>query len=367
MKKIIYFLLPKLIDPDLDKVSGGTISNLRMIEQISESHKVICIPMLCKSIPQSLIENKSVLLELPIKSNCGRIQYIFERYSRYENRVLNMIKKNGPGVLVGTRATINAAHKLSSKLKEPLVIITRAFEDLEQAGLRAPSDKRTMFRRVEGMLNRDKIVSAYRAADLVVTNSEYMKQEHCRLFGTIAQWHVSYPLMDLPRGEPVVNPITTIGFVNKGARKGQELILALARRMPEKEFLIYGTPLNTDGLGICNVKNVGYVSDRVAMFGSVDLFLVPSVWDEPYGRVAAEAIWCGRPVIVSEKGGLPEAAPNDLFWVSNGDVERWKGKIDHFADPSNRVLVRGAIHAAQERIAAQSDCIAEKLLNLRPA
>jgi len=34
--------------------------------------------------------------------------------------------------------------------------------------------------------------------------------------------------------------------------------------------------------------------------------LVPSLWEEPSGRVAAEAQLCGIPAIVSDRGGLPE-------------------------------------------------------------
>ncbi len=33
---------------------------------------------------------------------------------------------------------------------------------------------------------------------------------------------------------------------------------------------------------------------------------MPSVWEEPAGRVAAEALANGLPPIVSDRGGLPE-------------------------------------------------------------
>lgn len=34
--------------------------------------------------------------------------------------------------------------------------------------------------------------------------------------------------------------------------------------------------------------------------------IVPSTWDEPFGRVAMESLGCGTPVIVSDRGGLAE-------------------------------------------------------------
>ena len=39
--------------------------------------------------------------------------------------------------------------------------------------------------------------------------------------------------------------------------------------------------------------------------------IVPSTWDEPFGRVAMEALGCGTPVIVSSRGGLAEIPDRD--------------------------------------------------------
>jgi glycosyltransferase involved in cell wall biosynthesis len=41
-------------------------------------------------------------------------------------------------------------------------------------------------------------------------------------------------------------------------------------------------------------------------FPLVDVLVVPSLWHEPLGRVVLEAYAWGRPVIVSNRGGLPE-------------------------------------------------------------
>lgn len=362
----VYFLLPKLIEPAKHQASGGIISNLRMIEQLADSMTVVCIPMLSKSVPNSLADKQSIFIELPTTPNDSRPQYLLERYTRYKTRVSRTIKQHGPGVVLGTRATIPIAHRISSALNIPFAIITRAFEDLEQAGLRAPSDTMTLFRRLDGFFNRENVKEAYRAANLLITNSEYMKQEHRRLFATKAQWCVSYPSIDLPRAQPAVNPIRTIGFVNKGKRKGKRLTLALASQMPEKHFLVYGEPLARDSFDMPNITDAGYVSDRVAMFRSADLFLMPSEWDEPYGRVAAEAIWSGRPVIVSKKGGLPEAAPVDLFWEPTDDAEQWQKKINRLSAPENSKEVQDAISSAQRQIASHSDRLPKHLLELMP-
>lgn len=358
----IYFLVPKLIDPACHKASGGIISNLRMIEEISVSQKVVCIPMLYNSVPAELREAKSVIIEFPDTSRHGRLQYTIERYTRYRQRVDEAIGRHGKGVLISTRATIPVAYNVASRLGMPLVIITRAFEDMEQAGLRPRSDTGTVFRWAEGVANSKRIAKAYRAADLIVTNSDYMRHEIKDLFSTESPVSVIYPSMDLPRCKPTVNQLEKIGFINKGVRKGRNLILELTRQLPDKKFLIYGERLEPENSQpIKNVQNMGHQNDRVTMFGSADLFLVPSVWDEPYGRVAAEAIWCGKPVVVSKKGGLPEAAPNELFWEESADPRRWKKKIEWLEDPAHRLDIRNAIEGAQAHIAARDGSLMEEL------
>lgn len=358
----IYFLVPKLIDPACHKASGGIISNLRMIEKISASHNVVCIPMLSSGVPAGLREAESVIIELPDTSRHGRLQYTVERYTRYRQRVDEAIRRHGKGVLISARATIPVAYNVASQLGIALVIVTRAFEDMEQAGLRPRSDKNSVFRWAEGVVNRKKIAKAYRAADLIVTNSDYMRHEIKDLFGTESPVSVIYPSMDLPRCKPIINRVKTIGFINKGVRKGRDLILELARQLPKKKFLIYGEPLKAgNNQRFTNLENMGHQNDRVAMFGSADLFLVPSVWDEPYGRVAAEAIWCGKPVVVSKKGGLPEAAPNQLFWEESADPEQWKKKIEWLEDSAHRVDIRKAIEGAQAHIASRDGSLMEEL------
>jgi glycosyltransferase involved in cell wall biosynthesis len=47
---------------------------------------------------------------------------------------------------------------------------------------------------------------------------------------------------------------------------------------------------------------------------------VPSVWQEPYGLVAAEAVALGRRVVASDIGGLPEACGGKATLVPAGDA-----------------------------------------------
>lgn len=62
-------------------------------------------------------------------------------------------------------------------------------------------------------------------------------------------------------------------------------------------------------LGIENkVKFLPWIDKEevYSLYAKCDLVVLPSIYEEPFGRVALEAATCGKPVIASRVGGLPE-------------------------------------------------------------
>ena len=55
-------------------------------------------------------------------------------------------------------------------------------------------------------------------------------------------------------------------------------------------------------------------------FALTRILLVPSVWEEPFGRVAAEAMINAIPPIVSNRGSLPEVVGGDASAGGGGRV-----------------------------------------------
>jgi glycosyltransferase involved in cell wall biosynthesis len=53
-------------------------------------------------------------------------------------------------------------------------------------------------------------------------------------------------------------------------------------------------------------------SDIVALYRNADLTVLPSVWDEPFGRVVIESMACGVPCLASRAGGIPEILGGEL-------------------------------------------------------
>jgi glycosyltransferase involved in cell wall biosynthesis len=66
-------------------------------------------------------------------------------------------------------------------------------------------------------------------------------------------------------------------------------------------------------LGVSDrVEFVGYVSDPVSLYQASDVTVLPSVWNEAFGRSLIESLACGTPAIGARIGGIPEVL-GDVF------------------------------------------------------
>lgn len=88
------------------------------------------------------------------------------------------------------------------------------------------------------------------------------------------------------------------------------------------------------------VERLGWVA-RESFFAAVDLVVVPSVWAEPFGLVAAEAMAFGRPVLVSDAGALAEVVGASHPWVARaGDAVDTARVIQRFLDTDDAEVQR---------------------------
>lgn len=75
-----------------------------------------------------------------------------------------------------------------------------------------------------------------------------------------------------------------------------------------------------------NVRFVGKVPfEEISNFYAVsDIVVVPSIWQEPFGRVVLEAMAMGKPVVASNVGGIPDFLTNENgFLVEPLNDEMW--------------------------------------------
>jgi glycosyltransferase involved in cell wall biosynthesis len=172
------------------------------------------------------------------------------------------------------------------------------------------------------------------SADALVFNSDFTRAR----FGPAgpARAAVVFPPVDierflrlpLPAGERRRPP--TLGVVGQiSPWKGQDdairILAAVRRRVPDARLRIVGGVVFsgpgitfdndafrrrlvelTDELGLRGaVELCGPTDDLEAVFASLDVLLVPS-WEEPFGRVVAEAMAAGVPVVATSAGGPAE-------------------------------------------------------------
>ena len=81
------------------------------------------------------------------------------------------------------------------------------------------------------------------------------------------------------------------------------------------------------------VKN----EDLPRVYNQADICVVPSIWREPFGITAIEAMACGKPVIASSTGGLELIIDHEKtgFLFKPGDVEDLMQKIEILLDNKN--------------------------------
>jgi glycosyltransferase involved in cell wall biosynthesis len=169
-----------------------------------------------------------------------------------------------------------------------------------------------------------------READGVLATSGFLRDRLAGHHGVRA--HVLYPefcpddfrLRDGAHRGPFITAVCGRPF------KGLGLFLELARRFPRERFLLAGAVAPALRPRVAAIPNV-----TVLDFGPARRFLrlsrvllVPSVWPEPFGRVAVEAMANGIPVLASAAGGLAEIVGDSALAVRTfRDPDAWEAGL----------------------------------------
>lgn len=124
--------------------------------------------------------------------------------------------------------------------------------------------------------------------------------------------------------QPVVAPDAPFVFLGRIEEiKGPHLAIELARRCGRRLLIAGNIPEDkrawvddhvmphVDGQ---QVRYVGPVNDvqKNELLGAAAAFLMPILWDEPFGIVMAEALACGTPVLGLRRGAVPEVVDDGV-------------------------------------------------------
>ena len=146
-----------------------------------------------------------------------------------------------------------------------------------------------------------------------IANSKFISQWAGTVLGVNAP--VVYP--PICTSEFVMNKEGNhILFINPVREKGLHLAADIARLLPDQKFVFLESwPLTIEQQReleeeIGRLRNVRFLNRREevqSIFDLAKLLIVPSSWEEAFGRVIVEAQACGIPVIGRDIGGISEA------------------------------------------------------------
>lgn len=313
---------------------GGEISNRLLLEGLSERHKVYIISALGNGMWGQLI-NGVCYYDIKCSPLLKKIRIFPDLFSKliYKVYARYLLAKLEPDVVLVS--TLEHGIALKYKKKKNVVVggFIRAYENFSPK-----PNKNYLPMALKKIVYGDFGKKNVNRMDFILANSAYMKNQ-CDLEFPDPRKYIVYPPVDAapkPRSfvtskEFSISKKIKIGMISNAPHKGFSLFLNLASQFKDVEFHVIGYRSNVQ----CNRSQFpinlvlhDWSPDPVPNIAEMDLILVPSQWQEPFGRVAVEALQVGTGVLVSDVGGLPEAVGYDRRLIANpNSIEEWKEKI----------------------------------------
>ncbi len=176
---------------------------------------------------------------------------------------------------------------------------------------------------------KNRYKSMIRNADKIICNSEFTKKVTFEFYGKDAE--VLYPAIKIDDFQVDTTSATrTFILMNQPEYyKGGDLFYSIAQHMKDLKFMTVGRGPDRH---LPNCICYGQ-TDPHLFFQHARLVLVPSLWPEPFGRIAVEAMSNGIPVIASNCGGLPEIIGDAGILIDDfHNADEWERTIRKVLD-----------------------------------
>jgi glycosyltransferase involved in cell wall biosynthesis len=207
---------------------------------------------------------------------------------------------------------------------------------------------------------------------MLIANSDFTARRIETLLGVSPP--VMPPLIELERYR-VEQTGDSVLLVNPSLRKGVELFFRLAAARPDVPFLAveswtvhatWRTVLMNRARSLGNVALWPPVEDMREAYARTRLVLMPSIHEETFGRVVAEAQLSGIPALVSDRGALPETlGAGGLSVPLDAGFDAWLAAFDRLWDDRDLYeRSRAAARAESTSPDRAPDRIAARFLDL---
>ena len=125
------------------------------------------------------------------------------------------------------------------------------------------------------------------------------------------------------------NVISFVGKLNRSKGFhifGKAIIKILNKYKNWKAIVVGDEPREKYNFMHKNLEYKGWISHdkTLKLYDLTSISVVPSSWEEPFGRTAIEAASRGCATIISKRGGLIETVPNTIFLTRLNDKELYK-------------------------------------------
>ena len=170
-----------------------------------------------------------------------------------------------------------------------------------------------------------------------IANSRFVAEKFRAAYGP--EPCVIRPLFRAERYRTLRKP-QQVTFVNPHPVKGVDLAFRIAALCPEIPFcFVEGWPMDAAEQAALaarvaahpNVRLQPRTHDMRPVYRATHTLLVPSQWEEAWGRVVTEAHYSGIPVLASDRGGLPEAVgPGGRVLPHDAPVADWAAALREF-------------------------------------
>jgi glycosyltransferase involved in cell wall biosynthesis len=174
----------------------------------------------------------------------------------------------------------------------------------------------------------------------------------------------------LPENYRVHSTRESVLFVNPVDEKGVEISLRLAEERPDIPFDFVECWERNSSLRqserVRRAKNIRWHRSKLDIrefYGRARLLLMPSQWQEAWGRVATEAQLSGIPVLASRIGGLPESVGSGGILVApTAPINDWLAALSKMWDDKQEyeALAQAALIRSQ-RPEIQPESIVDRL------
>ena len=135
-------------------------------------------------------------------------------------------------------------------------------------------------------------------------------------------------------------------MIEKGVHFNVDAIKDIAQKYPEWNFGLIGSfrlgdnkhrNFYSDEI----IKKMKAIGPQAQFYGfkeqefveekmkNASIIVIPSIWEEPFGLVAAEAMSNGACIVTSKVGGIPEIIKDNGILIDNINLKNLSSKIDN--------------------------------------